>query len=153
MGTICCVCPMRRTSRPTWSKVAVPPEASANLLSRSSPQAWVMRYSPPLENACASSLFNWMRCRCETGHVFRIAFPRYCDSAVCNVPTIRAEAATNGKHRFNQSVAACHDTLGSASKTGPELKKYYRQEPRPADATVCYVQPFGKEEARCPLLP
>lgn len=61
-----------------------------------------------------------------------IAIPRFVMSQQ-SVP----EAATNGKHRFNQSVAACHDTLGSASKTGPELKNYYRQEPRPADATVC----------------
>jgi mono/diheme cytochrome c family protein len=46
------------------------------------------------------------------------------------------QAVANGKRIFNQSCAACHDTLGATTKSGPGLKNYYRHQPRPADATV-----------------
>jgi mono/diheme cytochrome c family protein len=54
------------------------------------------------------------------------------------------QAAANGKRIFIQSCAACHDTLGTTTKSGPELKGYYRRQPRPADATVHAIIQQGK---------
>jgi mono/diheme cytochrome c family protein len=54
------------------------------------------------------------------------------------------QAAANGKRIFNQSCAACHDTLGTTTKSGPELKSYYRHQPRPADAAVRTIIQQGK---------
>jgi mono/diheme cytochrome c family protein len=54
------------------------------------------------------------------------------------------QAVANGKRIFNQSCAACHDTLGTTTKPGPRLKNYYRQQPRPADAAVGSIIQQGK---------
>jgi mono/diheme cytochrome c family protein len=54
------------------------------------------------------------------------------------------QAAANGKRIFIQSCAACHDTLGTTLKSGPELKNYYRRQPRPADGTVHTIIQQGK---------
>jgi mono/diheme cytochrome c family protein len=54
------------------------------------------------------------------------------------------QAAANGKHIFNQSCAACHDTVGTKTKSGPALKNYYRHQPRPADAIVRTIIQQGK---------
>jgi mono/diheme cytochrome c family protein len=54
------------------------------------------------------------------------------------------QAAANGKHIFNQSCAACHDTLGTMTKSGPALKNYYRHQPRSADAIVRTIIQLGK---------
>jgi mono/diheme cytochrome c family protein len=54
------------------------------------------------------------------------------------------QAVANGKRIFNQSCGACHDTLGTTTKSGPALKNYYRHEPRPADATVHIIIQQGK---------
>ena len=54
------------------------------------------------------------------------------------------QAAANGKRIFNQSCAACHDTLGTMTKSGPALKNYYRHQPRPADAIVRSIIQQGK---------
>lgn len=54
------------------------------------------------------------------------------------------QAVANGKHIFNQSCAACHDTLGTITKSGPALKNYYRHQPRPADAIVRTIIQQGK---------
>jgi mono/diheme cytochrome c family protein len=53
-------------------------------------------------------------------------------------------AVSNGKRIFNQSCSACHDTLGASTKSGPELKSYYRHQPRPVDATVRTIIQQGK---------
>ena len=54
------------------------------------------------------------------------------------------QAVTNGKRTFNQSCASCHDILGTSAKSGPGLKNYYHQRPRPADATVGTIIQQGK---------
>jgi mono/diheme cytochrome c family protein len=54
------------------------------------------------------------------------------------------QATANGKLLFNQSCAACHDTLGTTTKSGPELRNYYRRQPRPADAVVRTIIQQGK---------
>jgi mono/diheme cytochrome c family protein len=54
------------------------------------------------------------------------------------------QAVVNGKRIFNQSCAACHDTLGTMKKSGPALKNYYRHQPRPADAIVRTIIQQGK---------
>ena len=54
------------------------------------------------------------------------------------------QAFANGKRTFNQSCAACHDTLGTTTKSGPGLKNYYRHHPHPADATVRTIIQQGK---------
>jgi mono/diheme cytochrome c family protein len=54
------------------------------------------------------------------------------------------QAAANGKLIFNQSCAACHDIRGTTPKSGPELKNYYRHQPRPADATARTIIQQGK---------
>jgi mono/diheme cytochrome c family protein len=53
------------------------------------------------------------------------------------------QAVVNGKHIFKQSCA-CHDTLGTTTKSGPGLKDYYRHQPHPADATVRTIIQQGK---------
>jgi mono/diheme cytochrome c family protein len=53
-------------------------------------------------------------------------------------------AVASGKRIFNQSCAACHDTLGATVKSGPELKNYYHHQPRPSDATVRTIIQQGK---------
>jgi mono/diheme cytochrome c family protein len=53
-------------------------------------------------------------------------------------------AVANGKRIFNQSCSSCHDTLGATTKSGPELKSYYRRQPHPADATVRTIIQQGK---------
>lgn len=54
------------------------------------------------------------------------------------------QAAVNGRRIFNQSCSACHDTLGKMTKSGPELKSYYRHPPRPTDASVGIIIMQGK---------
>jgi mono/diheme cytochrome c family protein len=54
------------------------------------------------------------------------------------------QTVANGKRVFNQSCAACHDTLGTITKSGPGLKNYYSRQPRPADATVREIIQQGK---------
>ena len=54
------------------------------------------------------------------------------------------QTVANGKRIFNQSCAACHDTLGTTTKPGPELKNYYRHQPRPTDDTVRSIIQQGK---------
>lgn len=55
------------------------------------------------------------------------------------------QAVTNGQRIFIQSCATCHDTHGSVTKSGPELKSYYREhQPRPTDAVVRAVIQQGK---------
>jgi mono/diheme cytochrome c family protein len=54
------------------------------------------------------------------------------------------QAVANGKRTFSQSCSACHDTLGTATKSGPELKTYFHRQPRPTDATVRKIIQQGK---------
>jgi mono/diheme cytochrome c family protein len=54
------------------------------------------------------------------------------------------KAAAKGRRIFAQSCAACHDTLGTTTKSGPGLKSYYQREPRPVDATVRIIIERGK---------
>jgi mono/diheme cytochrome c family protein len=54
------------------------------------------------------------------------------------------QAIANGQRIFNQSCAACHDTLGTTTKSGPGLKNYYRHQPRPADTNVRGIIQQGK---------
>jgi mono/diheme cytochrome c family protein len=54
------------------------------------------------------------------------------------------QAVANGRRIFNQSCASCHDILGTSAKSGPGLKNYYHQQPRPADATVRIIIQQGK---------
>jgi mono/diheme cytochrome c family protein len=54
------------------------------------------------------------------------------------------QTVANGKLIFNQSCAVCHDTLGTTTKSGPELKNYYRHQPRPVDDTVRSIIQQGK---------
>ena len=54
------------------------------------------------------------------------------------------QAVAHGKRIFDQSCSACHDTLGTTTKPGPELKNYYRRLPRPADATLHAIIQQGK---------
>ena len=58
--------------------------------------------------------------------------------------TSAPQAVANGRRIFNQSCAACHDTLGTTAKSGPGLKDYHRRKPRPADATVRTIIQQGK---------
>ena len=53
-------------------------------------------------------------------------------------------AVLNGRRIFNQSCAACHDTLSTTTKSGPGLKRYYRHQPRPTDASVRAIIQQGK---------
>jgi mono/diheme cytochrome c family protein len=53
-------------------------------------------------------------------------------------------AAADGKRIFNQSCSACHDTRGATTKSGPELKNYYRRQPLPTDTTVHTIIQQGK---------
>jgi mono/diheme cytochrome c family protein len=54
------------------------------------------------------------------------------------------QAVANGKRIFNQSCAACHDTLGTTTKSGPALKNYRRHQPPSADAAVRTTIQQGK---------
>jgi mono/diheme cytochrome c family protein len=54
------------------------------------------------------------------------------------------QSVADGRRLFNQSCTACHDTLGTTTKSGPGLKNYYRHQPRPADASVRTVIQQGK---------
>lgn len=63
-------------------------------------------------------------------------------SAVISQKTV-PRAVANGKRVFNQSCAACHDRLGTTTKSGPGLKIYYRDR-HPADATVRAIIQQGK---------
>jgi mono/diheme cytochrome c family protein len=53
-------------------------------------------------------------------------------------------ATANGKHIFTQSCSVCHDTFGATPKSGPELRNYYRRQPRPTDAVVRDIIQQGK---------
>jgi mono/diheme cytochrome c family protein len=46
------------------------------------------------------------------------------------------QSVSNGKRIFNQSCSACHDAVGTGSKSGPSLKGYYRRQPHLADGAV-----------------
>jgi mono/diheme cytochrome c family protein len=48
--------------------------------------------------------------------------------------------------RSSQSCSACHDALGTTTKSGAELKSYYRRQPRSADATVRTIIQQGKSK-------
>jgi mono/diheme cytochrome c family protein len=54
------------------------------------------------------------------------------------------QAVANGKRIFNQSCSACHDTLGTAQKSGPVLKSYHRHQPHPTDPSVRTIIQRGK---------
>jgi mono/diheme cytochrome c family protein len=54
------------------------------------------------------------------------------------------QATANGQRIFNQYCSACHDTLGTTTKSGPGLKNYYRHQPGSADATVRTIIQQGK---------
>lgn len=54
------------------------------------------------------------------------------------------QAAAQGKRVFNQYCAACHDTLGTFAKSGPELKNYYRRRPYPTDTTLRSIIQQGR---------
>ena len=54
------------------------------------------------------------------------------------------QTIANRRRIFNQSCAACHDTFGTTTKSGPGLKNYFRHQPRPADATVRTIIQQGK---------
>lgn len=77
------------------------------------------------------------------------AFPVFLYLAIAVPPAVISQkavpqAVANGKRIFNQSCAACHDTLGTITKSGPGLKNYYRRQPRPADVTVRAIIQQGK---------
>ena len=55
-----------------------------------------------------------------------------------------SQAVVKGQRLFNQTCAACHDTLGTTTKPGPGLRSYYHHEPRPADAAVRTIIQQGK---------
>jgi mono/diheme cytochrome c family protein len=50
----------------------------------------------------------------------------------------------DGRRLFGQSCALCHETLGTATKSGPGLKSYYRRQPRVTDSAVREVILNGK---------
>jgi len=64
------------------------------------------------------------------------------------LPAARSEGsippAVQGRRIFNQSCAGCHDTLGRLRKSGPGLKNYYHQQPRPSDAAVRRIIQEGR---------
>lgn len=69
--------------------------------------------------------------------------------AIASPPTVISQKSSpqtvaSGRRIFNQSCAACHDTLGTATKTGPGLKSYYHRQPRPADGSVRSMIQQGK---------
>jgi mono/diheme cytochrome c family protein len=58
--------------------------------------------------------------------------------------SISARSA-NGQRLFAEHCAACHDTRGTAPKSGPGLKSYYRtHRPRPSDTAMRSVIQQGK---------
>lgn len=65
--------------------------------------------------------------------------------AIASPPTVISQkpspqAVASGRRIFNQSCAACHDTLGTATKLGPELRSYYHRQPRPAASVRSMIQ-------------
>lgn len=68
--------------------------------------------------------------------------------AMAIAPAFSAQKSTtqtaSGKRTFNQYCAACHDTLGSAPKSGPALRSYYHRQPRPSDSAVQKIIQQGK---------
>lgn len=54
------------------------------------------------------------------------------------------EPVATGRRIFNQSCAACHDTTGTTTKSGPGLKNYDRHQPHRADATMRTIIQQGK---------
>jgi mono/diheme cytochrome c family protein len=59
--------------------------------------------------------------------------------------TTSAQTISNGQRIFAQSCASCHDAHGTAMKSGPGLKNYYREHrPRPSDAAVRSVIQQGR---------
>jgi mono/diheme cytochrome c family protein len=68
-----------------------------------------------------------------------IAIPPAVNSQNSVPPTV-----LNGRRIFTQSCAACHDTLGTAAKSGPGLKNYYRHQQRPTDTNVRAIIQQGK---------
>lgn len=68
-----------------------------------------------------------------------IAIPPAVNSQKSAPPTV-----LNGMRIFTQSCAACHDTLGTAAKSGPGLKNYYRHQQRAADTNVRAIIQQGK---------
>ena len=56
-------------------------------------------------------------------------------------PTVLSQQQTpqsvvEGGRLFRQSCAACHDTVGAATWSGPGLKNYYHRQPRLTDSAV-----------------
>jgi len=87
-----------------------------------------------------------MRFHRETGLTRGIIRNLACDPADNDVAKVRASARCQHRSIFNQSCAACHDTLGASTKSGPELKSYYHYQPQPADATVRMIIQQGKDK-------
>jgi mono/diheme cytochrome c family protein len=87
-----------------------------------------VRRTPPLTRCLALLLF-----------LLTVALP-FALSPQQQIP----QSVVNGRHLFRQSCASCHDTLGTAAKSGPGLKDYYRRQPRPADSAVRAVILQGK---------
>ena len=68
--------------------------------------------------------------------------------SVAIAPAFSAQRSTtqtaNGKRIFNQYCAACHNTLGATTKSGPVLRGYYHRQPRPSDSVVQRIIQQGK---------
>jgi mono/diheme cytochrome c family protein len=64
--------------------------------------------------------------------------------AVVSQRPAQAAATANGQRLFNQSCSACHDTHGTATKSGPELKSYSQHQPHPTDAQMHSIIEQGK---------
>lgn len=74
-----------------------------------------------------------------------LVFQGSADAWLADAQRLSAQGIANGQHIFVQSCASCHDARGTANKTGPGLKNYYRQhQPRPTDAAVRLVIQHGK---------
>jgi mono/diheme cytochrome c family protein len=62
-------------------------------------------------------------------------------------PTVVSQhtpSTSNGQRLFTQSCSACHDTHGTATKSGPELKNYAQHQPHPTDAQIHTIIQQGK---------
>jgi quinoprotein glucose dehydrogenase len=46
------------------------------------------------------------------------------------------QPVADGKRIFNQSCSACHDVMGTTTKSGPSLNGYYRRQAHPTDSSV-----------------
>jgi mono/diheme cytochrome c family protein len=58
--------------------------------------------------------------------------------------SISARSA-NGQRLFVQHCASCHDTRGTALRSGPGLKSYYRtHQPHPSDSALRSIIQQGK---------